>query len=115
MNDSHGTLAVLPDGIPLWLANHRNALPLHETRVCPQESDYLPCVTSRVVKALACRLSTLPLPLAQIVVSKKWGFTKWPRSEYKAMREKGILQPDGVCVQYKPEHGPLKHWEERQE
>ena len=49
----------------------------------------------------------------KIVVSKKWGFTKWPRSDYKAMREKGILQPDGVSVQYKPEHGPLRHWEER--
>lgn len=51
----------------------------------------------------------------QIVISKKWGFTKWPRSEYKSLREKGVLQPDGVGVQYKPEHGPLKFWEERQE
>ena len=26
------------------------------------------------------------------------------------MRAAGMLVPDGVGVQYKPEHGPLKAW-----
>lgn len=49
----------------------------------------------------------------KIVISKKWGFTKWPREDYKDMRAKGILIPDGVSVQYKPEHGPLEAWKRR--
>ena len=46
----------------------------------------------------------------QIYVSKKWGFTKWPRSDYEVMRADGRLQYDGVNVQYKPAHGPLSAW-----
>merc|ERR1711993_179747 len=42
-----------------------------------------------------------------IILSKKWGFTKWSREAYGPMREEGLLIPDGVSVQYKPHHGPL--------
>merc|ERR1712112_652925 len=49
-----------------------------------------------------------------IVVSKKWGFTKWPREDYEKMRADGILIPDGVTVQYKPNKGPLDAWKKRQ-
>jgi len=33
-----------------------------------------------------------------IIVSKKWGFTKYDRSDYETLREKGLLTPDGVGV-----------------
>merc|ERR1712141_41264 len=46
----------------------------------------------------------------KIYISKKWGFTKWDREVYEEMRAEGKLQPDGVNVQYKPEHGPLSEW-----
>merc|ERR1712039_511384 len=46
----------------------------------------------------------------KIYISKKWGFTKWDREFYEEMRANGKLQPDGVNVQYKPEHGPLSEW-----
>lgn len=52
--------------------------------------------------------------LYQIVVSKKWGFTKWPKTDYEKMRADGILIPDGVNAQYKPDHGPLSEWKARQ-
>jgi large subunit ribosomal protein L10e len=45
-----------------------------------------------------------------IVVSRKWGFTKWDRCDYEQMRAEGRLQPDGVNVQYIPNHGPLTRW-----
>lgn len=48
----------------------------------------------------------------QIVVSKKWGFTKWPRQDYERMRAEGKLVPDGCGVQYKPNHGTLESWKE---
>ena len=51
----------------------------------------------------------------QIFVSKKFGFTKWPRDEYAQMRQDGRLIPDGVSVQYKPKKGPLQAWKDRQD
>merc|ERR1712087_799628 len=48
----------------------------------------------------------------KIVVSKKWGFTKWPREDYEKMRADGILIPHGVTVQYKPDKGPHAGLEE---
>ncbi|KAK0404688.1 hypothetical protein QR680_017573 [Steinernema hermaphroditum] len=45
-----------------------------------------------------------------IVVSRKWGFTKWDRADYERMREEGRLVSDGVNVQYVREHGPLSKW-----
>ncbi len=43
-------------------------------------------------------------------MSKKWGFTKWDREDFERMRDEGRLRPDGVTVQYLPEHGPLSEW-----
>jgi large subunit ribosomal protein L10e len=49
----------------------------------------------------------------KIFVSKKWGFTKWDRSVYLDMRQKGILRADGINVQYYPDHGKLADWKKR--
>merc|ERR1712168_1789513 len=49
----------------------------------------------------------------KIYISTKWGFTKWERDDYEAMKESGHLVPDGVGVQYVPEKGPLKKWKDR--
>jgi len=35
--------------------------------------------------------------------------------EHSKMREEGKLLPDGVNVQYYPDHGPLQQWRNRQE
>ena len=43
----------------------------------------------------------------KVVLSRKWGFTKWNRDEYEAMMADGRLTKDGVGVKYHPEHGPL--------
>lgn len=56
---------------------------------------------------------TVSHPTLQIVVSKKWGFTKYSREEYERMRAEGLLVPDGVGVQYTPNHGPLEAWKQR--
>jgi len=45
-----------------------------------------------------------------VVVSRKWGFTKWDREDYETMRADGRLYPDGVNVQYVSGHGPLIRW-----
>lgn len=46
----------------------------------------------------------------KIYVSKKWGFTKYDRSEYEELKAAGYLAPDGCNVKYLPEHGPLEEW-----
>merc|ERR1712002_306293 len=46
----------------------------------------------------------------KIYVSRKWGFTKFDRDDYEKLMETGRLKPDGVNVQYRPEHGPLDVW-----
>merc|ERR1712062_485041 len=46
----------------------------------------------------------------KIYISKKWGFTKFNREDYKDLRAKGRLQKDGSHVKYLPEHGPLSKW-----
>merc|ERR1712134_109626 len=48
----------------------------------------------------------------KIYVSSKWGFTKWPRADYEKMREERRLIPDGVNVQYIPNHGKLSYWKQ---
>ena len=50
----------------------------------------------------------------KIYVSNKWGFTKFKREEYEQLLSENKLVPDGVSVQYKPDHGPLKDWKKRQ-
>jgi len=67
----------------------------------------------KVIEAL--RRAKFKFPGRQkIFVSNKWGFTKWNREDYAEMRQDGRLVPDGVTVQYKPPHGPLKAWMDAQ-
>ena len=50
----------------------------------------------------------------QIVVSKKWGFTKYDKEDYTEMRQNGRLIPCGAHAKYIAEHGPLAEWERMQ-
>jgi len=43
----------------------------------------------------------------KIVVSKKWGFTKYDKAVYVQMRAEKRLLPDGNQVKYMPAHGRL--------
>merc|ERR1711872_161761 len=68
---------------------------------------------ANVIEAL--RRAKFKFPGRQkIIVSRKWGFTKWDRELYEEMRADGRLVPDGVGAQYKPHHGPLKKWMDAQ-
>jgi len=59
----------------------------------------------------ALRRSKFKFPGRQkIYLSTKWGFTKWERDEFEALRADGTLVPDGVGVQYRRSHGPLDFW-----
>jgi len=63
----------------------------------------------KVIEAL--RRAKFKYPGRQkIHVSRKWGFTKWDRDNFEALRAENRLVPDGVSVQYKPDHGPLAAW-----
>jgi len=63
----------------------------------------------KVIEAL--RRAKFKYPGRQkIHVSRKWGFTKWDRENFEALRAENRLVPDGVSVQYKPDHGPLAAW-----
>uniref|UniRef100_A0A6G1S511 Large ribosomal subunit protein uL16 n=1 Tax=Aceria tosichella TaxID=561515 RepID=A0A6G1S511_9ACAR len=46
----------------------------------------------------------------KVVVSRKWGFTKWDLGDYQEMRKDGRLLPDGVNCHYFGEHGPFQQW-----
>lgn len=46
----------------------------------------------------------------QVVVSRKWGFTKWDTADYQALRKEGRLQPDGVNCHYFGNNGPFENW-----
>jgi large subunit ribosomal protein L10e len=50
----------------------------------------------------------------QIIISQKWGFTKWNREVFEEMKEAGKLTNDGCNVQYRPDHGPLFNWKKLQ-
>merc|ERR1711978_793943 len=62
-----------------------------------------------VVEAL--RRAKFKFPGRQkIYVSSKWGFTKFEKEDYPQMRADNRLIPDGVGVQYVPNHGTLQKW-----
>jgi large subunit ribosomal protein L10e len=42
-----------------------------------------------------------------VVVSKKWGFTKFNKEEYTRLKAEGKLIPDGSHVKLVSQHGPL--------
>merc|ERR1712113_13371 len=44
----------------------------------------------------------------KILKSLKWGFTKYPRSEYVALRRSGVLAADGNIVKVHNRRGPLE-------
>ncbi|KAK4536298.1 hypothetical protein CDCA_CDCA08G2323 [Cyanidium caldarium] len=57
----------------------------------------------------ALRRSKYKFPGRQrIFVSRKWGFTKFDRDEYIALRDAGRLIEDGGNVQLITNHGPLR-------
>ena len=43
----------------------------------------------------------------KLVVSNKWGFTKWMRDDFQRMMEEGSLEVAGSIAKYVPNHGPL--------
>ena len=49
-----------------------------------------------------------------IVVSKKWGFTKWNREEFETGLAQGTIAPDGNGAQARAPHGPLAVWKSQQ-
>ncbi|KAK8795463.1 hypothetical protein WA158_000120 [Blastocystis sp. Blastoise] len=56
----------------------------------------------------ALRRAKMKFPGRQkVVVSKKWGFTRFTREEYQEMRADGRLSVDGNLAKYHPNHGPL--------
>ena len=56
----------------------------------------------------ALRRAKMKFPGRQkIVVSKKWGFTKWTREEYAEMRQNGKLRVTGNIAFYVSDHGKL--------
>jgi len=68
---------------------------------------------AQVVEAL--RRAKFKFPGRQkIYVSNKWGFTRFKRDEYEKLQNEHKLLPDGVGVQYLPDHGPLALWKKRQ-
>merc|ERR1712154_639749 len=44
----------------------------------------------------------------KILKSLKWGFTKYPREEYVALRKSGVLSADGNIVKVHNRRGPLE-------
>jgi large subunit ribosomal protein L10e len=62
-----------------------------------------------VIEAL--RRSKFKFPGRQlIIISRKWGFTRFDREEYETLRDEGRLIPDGCYVKLQNGHGPLKNW-----
>ena len=46
----------------------------------------------------------------KILISKKWGFTKFNADEFENMVAEKRLIPDGCEVKYIPNRGPLDKW-----
>jgi large subunit ribosomal protein L10e len=42
-----------------------------------------------------------------IMVSRKWGFTKYTKAEYEKLRADDRVVPDGAYCKVKSNHGPL--------
>jgi len=90
-----GTVARVNIGQPLMSVRSRDANKAH-------------CIE-------AFRRSKFKFPGRQkIYVSKNYGFTKFKREVYEKLKLENKLVPDGVGVQYKPDHGPLINWKRRQ-
>lgn len=69
---------------------------------------------AQVVEAL--RRAKFKFPGRQkIFISKKWGFTKYDRDDFERLKEEKRFLPDGVGVQFLPDHGTMERWEKIQE
>nr|ANM86117.1 60S ribosomal protein L10-2 [Stygiella incarcerata] len=56
----------------------------------------------------AFRRSKFKFPGRQkVIISRNWGFTKFPRAEYEKLKEAGLLIPDGCHVKLHNGRGPL--------
>eukprot|EP00126_Sphaerothecum_destruens_P002936 Sdes_comp16354_c0_seq1m5708 len=85
------------------VARVRIGQPIFSIRTKPGNKDH-------VIEAF--RRSKFKFPGRQkIVVSKKWGFTKFEHEEYAKLKSEGKFIPDGTYVQVITGHGPLKAWE----
>ena len=59
-----------------------------------------------VVEAL--RRAKFKFPGRQkVLLSRKWGFTKYNKDEYSTLMEEGKIRLDGIYVQAVPPKGPL--------
>ena len=57
----------------------------------------------------ALRRSKFKFPGRQkIVLSNRWGFTKYTHEQYHAMKAENLLETDGNQVKHLRQHGPLK-------
>jgi len=74
----------------------------------------------QILISVRCKKATLPIAIEalrrskmkfpgrqKIVVSKKWGFTKYDTQEYVRMRKEGLLVADGNQCKYVPKRGKL--------
>ena len=43
----------------------------------------------------------------KIVLSRKWGFTKYNRDDFEKLKADGVLVQDGCGIKYKSPTGPL--------
>ncbi len=69
---------------------------------------------NKAVVSEALRRAKYKFPGRQkILVSNKWGFTKFTREQYVEMRANGRVEPDGVHCKYLPDKGPLINWKKR--
>lgn len=64
---------------------------------------------AHVIEAL--RRSKMKFPGRQLIVlSRKWGFTKFNREDFETLRDEGQLIPDGCHVKLLSTRGPLTAW-----
>ncbi|EGD82490.1 60S ribosomal protein L10-B [Salpingoeca rosetta] len=64
---------------------------------------------AHVIEAL--RRTKMKFPGRQlIIISRKWGFTRFDRDEYIRLRDEGKLIPDGCYVKLHAEKGPFQNW-----
>jgi large subunit ribosomal protein L10e len=43
----------------------------------------------------------------RVIVSRKFGFTKYSKTDYHQLEKEGRIIPDGVNIKVKTDHGPL--------
>lgn len=82
----------------------------------------------QILLSVRCKKQNLPIAIEalrrakfkfpgrqKIVLSKKWGFTKYYTADYVRMRKEGLLIPDGNQAKYVGRRGPIIMPEEKDE